>query len=92
MYEGKDAQVLLHYWEDKVFIHCKVNRKKWGVSLYKKLYVMLQHIGVYLKEMGYTKVHSLIPDNDDKLYKFQLMFGFTSEYSVNGAILLSRNL
>ena len=53
---------------------------------------MLQHIGVYLKEMGYSKVHSLIPDNDEKLYKFQLMFGFTSEYSVNGAILLSRNL
>ncbi len=79
-------------WVGKeAFLHCTVDPTTWGVKSYKKLYVVLQYIAYYLREKEYSNMYVLIPDNNEKLFKFSLMFGFTLVQIIGDHILMSRN-
>ena len=77
MYEyvvDSDELCLKVQWIDGVpFIHAEIF--KWKLSLAKKYYNIWTHLLNTLAHRDVPCVFSAIPDDDHKLYKFQLMFG-----------------
>lgn len=60
---------------DMLFLHCdKVNN--WGPTAYKICLETLVSVKNAAKSQGIDMIYTLIPGDDVKLLKFQLMFGF----------------
>jgi len=91
MYDGPEGKVSVEWVGKEAFLHCTVDKDTWSIKTYRKLYVVLQYIAYYLKEKEYGSIYILIPSNDIKLFKFSLMFGFTTVNIVGDHILMSRN-
>lgn len=61
--------------QDGIYIHLDPPLKRMSVGDYKDLLVIFKHAKDLIKRMGFSTVNVLIPD-DDKLIKFESMFGF----------------
>lgn len=67
-------QLDIEVFEGDVFIHFVIN--KWSKSLFKYCLGLWVDIQDYFKEHGFNMLYVLIPDDDKKLLKFTMMFGF----------------
>lgn len=84
-----DEVILKIQWIEGVpFIHVKIY--KWKLSLVKKYYNIWIHLLNTLAHHKIPYVFSAIPDNDNKLYKFQLMFGMREVKRDSNTILFMR--
>jgi len=61
-------------FEGEVFLHLELF--DWSKDLYKAFKETFSDIKKMLKDSGYADVWVYIPNNDDKLLKFEQMFGF----------------
>ena len=43
-----------------------------------------------LRNLGYAKVNVIIPENDEKLHRFETMFGFRDVRRAGGNILMEQ--
>lgn len=85
MYKDNDIDVKVEFLGDIPFIHCTVfNMKR------RKFQRLWSDILTTLKDEGYPVAFSCIPEGDDKLYRFQMIFGMKEVLRSNGQILLAR--
>lgn len=64
----------------------------WTPSAYKEYKKILKESMKILKGNGFRAVYVLIPDDDPKLYKFEVMFGFTAIRRDPGIIIMKQEL
>ena len=69
------------------FVHLEL--KKWSKSLYKEYLIFFYKWLHTLNKKGVSAVFVLIPEGDDKLYKFEEMFGFKEIDRKGGQILMA---
>lgn len=74
MIDDEYIKFSVEYIEEQPFLHLELHQ--WSKSLYKVYLEMFDEIKQILKDMGYDAVWVLIPDDDNKLLKFEKMFGF----------------
>jgi len=84
-YGSLEAEVV----DEIVFIHLEI--REWTPSKYKKMKYYWQVVLLSLKNKGIDDIYTVIPDGDDKLYKFQTMFGFKEYSRQGGTILFNRS-
>jgi hypothetical protein len=68
------------------YIHCTLN--KWSPTLYKAYLRVFASLLSQLNRQGHPMAFSVIPTGDNKLYKFQEMFGFKEEMREGNKILM----
>jgi hypothetical protein len=71
------------------YIHVTV--RKWSHTLYKAYLRVWALLLQQLAKDGHPVAFSVIPEGDNKLYKFQLMFGMKEEMRDDGHILMRIN-
>ena len=71
------------------FFHLKVH--KWSKELFKEHLKTWFKIKTWFKQQGYDVLWVAIP-NDEKLIKFEQMFGFKLVYEMNGKCLLRQEI
>jgi hypothetical protein len=74
------------YVENKVFAHAIA--KQWNKKVYLKFLDIWHVAKEELKEAGYNEIYVVIPDNDKKLFKFEVMFGFRVLHQVDGLLVM----
>ncbi len=67
------------------FLHLTLKKRVAGFREARK---RMPSIKAWLKERGFAQVHVIIPEGDDKLYRFERAFGFTEVKRAAGQILL----
>jgi hypothetical protein len=73
------------------FLHLTLH--KWSHNLFKQYKLCLEEVLETIKtSLGYDKAFVIIPDNDEKLLKFEKMFGFVPFRHVEGLIFLTRKI
>lgn len=72
----------------RVFLHLVLRR--WDTEILRSLKDGLMIVTGTLKALGHKRVSVLIPEGDDKLYRFQVMFGLTEVKRSGGHILLEK--
>lgn len=87
MYSDEQLTVRVQYYQGMPFIHCNATSIH-----YKKFLKIWNSIQEDLKMQGHSTVFSCIPEGDDKLYKFQTLFGMTEAVRSDGQILFSKEL
>ena len=60
--------------EGDVYFHLTLN--KWSKELFKYYLNLWVDIQDHFKDLGHNSLYVLIPDDDPKLLKFEMMFGF----------------
>lgn len=87
MYKDEDLEIRAEYLNDIPFLHCSVSKMK-----YKKFCKVWQQVRQTLLDEGHDAVFTCIPVGDWKMYKFQLLFGFSEVERSDGQILFVRKL
>ena len=72
----------------RVFLHLSLLR--WDTQVLRSLKDGLMVLTGTLRALGYSRVNPIIPEGDDKLYRFQRLFGFTEVNRARGQILMQR--
>jgi len=87
------------YWDDDIglakleffkglpFLHVELHKPFIGVKTIKK---ELPKVKRLLKQNGYANVCVFIPDNDEKLYRFESHCGFSEVARFSGQILMTQ--
>ena len=75
-----------------VFLHMDYKFEKFTKSIYKELLVQWEIILEELKDSGIKVVATLIPDEWEKVKKWQVMFGLMPSYVIEDKILFRREL
>jgi len=73
---------------EDLFLHLEIFR--WSVSAYKHYLRVWRHILSGLRSKGYEDVYCLIP-YDEKIVKFEKMFGFKKLTDLNDGLLMIRS-
>ncbi len=71
--EHEHFTLFIEFFEGNPFFHLSL--EKWSKRIYQELLSMFGEVLSYLKEKGFSAVYVAIP-KDDKLLKFENMFGF----------------
>lgn len=87
MYKDEEVEVRVQYYNGMPFIHCEATSIH-----YKKFLQIWKNVQNTLKQEGHSTVFSCIPEGNDKLYKFQTLFGMTEVVRSDGQILFSKEL
>jgi hypothetical protein len=74
----------------KVFIHCDIF--DWTLDSAKECLRIWPGFLEGLRGKGYKEIYSCIPDNDQKLAKWQTRFGLNEMKRVAGAIIFRRSI
>lgn len=86
-YTDHDVSVMVQFVQGMPFIHCQAR-----VMRYKKFEKIWEQVCSRLKNEGHYTVFSCIVDGDEKVYKFQTLFGMEEKYRSNGQILFAKEL
>lgn len=78
--------------DEVAFLHMDYNLPKFTKTIYKELLLQWWIILEKLKVSGIEAVASLIPENWDKVHKWQEMFGLEPTHVIDGKILFRRLL
>ena len=70
------------------FFHSDI--KKWSVSAFKRYLDILSHAMIHLNESGVNDVYVCINNKDEKLRKYEEMFGFEVVREHEGHLLMHR--
>lgn len=73
---------------DNLFLHLKLY--KWSKNVYKVYKDFFETWLLEAKQMGFKKVYLIIPP-EEKLIKFEKMFGFSFETNIGPLIVMSRS-
>jgi hypothetical protein len=84
-----DGRLVIQWVNELPFIHLQLYN--WSVDGYKKYWAIWLDLLKDLAERGHPCVFVLIPDNDEKLYKFETMFGFVEASRVDNSILMVKD-
>ena len=71
-----------------LFLHLTL--KKWNTDVLKTLKDGIAIVTGTLKAVGIEKVHVIIPEGDEKLYRFERLLGFNEARRSGGHILMFR--
>lgn len=71
--EHEHFTLFIEFFEGNPFFHLSMD--KWSKSLYKEYLGIFGEVLSYLRDKGFRAVYVAIP-KDDKLLKFENMFGF----------------
>ena len=72
--------------------HVHLEMYDWSPSIYKQCKIIWKDILKFLKEEGYPRIVTCIPEGDDKLYKFQTKFGMKELKRNEGLILFVQEI
>lgn len=78
------------WWEGYPLFHLELY--KWSKSLYKSYLQVFDYVLAKFKDNGVTQVFVAIPDNDQKLLKFEKMFGFEVDQHAHNVYILKKVL
>ena len=88
--DTEEVEFEIEVIEGKAFIHLALH--KWSHTYFKKYREIFEGVKPFLKAQGFHTVYVAIPDNDDKLLRFELMFGFKIIEQLAGHYLLSQEI
>jgi len=71
--EHEHFTLSIEFAEGEPFFH--MDLRKWSKDLYKMYLSIFGEVLMFLKDKGFNKVYVVIP-KDEKLLKFESMFGF----------------
>lgn len=84
LYDKDGIKFEAEYNLESIFIHCSIDPNlKYNKTLYLKLLNIISYIHYNLKENNVKEVFSLVPTEDAKVYKFQLICGMTPMVQFN---------
>jgi hypothetical protein len=87
LYQDEVANCRLEFFRKRVFLHLSFNKPFEGMRKAKKIWPELK---LMLRNMGYKQMNVIIPDGDEKLYKFERHFGFVEKRRGKGLILMEQ--
>ena len=90
IFDNEVGKLLIEENNNMLFLH--YTSKQWNVGVYKKLYRFLLFLCNELKKEGHNFLYTAIPNDDYKLAKFQMMFGFVVKEEYNDFTLYVRSL
>ena len=70
-----------------VFLHVKFRQVMAGMRSAKAMFPTVKEM---LRGMGYKRIHVIIPEGDDALYRFERYFGFRDVRRIGGHILMEQ--
>ncbi len=85
--EDERGTVRLEFNRRMVFLHLILRKPMEGLRAVRALFPDLKGI---LRALGYQKVNVIIPEGDEKLYRFERMMGFAETRRHGGQILMSQ--
>lgn len=83
--DDERATLKLEFHLGLAFVHLVLKRPMQGMRDAK---VIFPQIKSWLKRMGHDVVYVIIPQGDDKLYRFGTLFGFREKQRRRGQILM----
>ena len=84
-----DGRLCIQWVDGLPFIHLQLYN--WSKSAYKKYKSIWNELLKNLSIKGVPCVFVIIPDNDDKLYHFEQMFGFEEAEHGDGYFLMVKD-
>lgn len=75
----------LEFNRGMVFLHVTLRKPMAAMRAIRDRFPTLKEM---LRNMGYKQVHVIIPEGDEKLYRFETMFGFRELRRARGHILM----
>lgn len=69
------------------FLHLSFRQVLQGMRDVKRL---LPELKAWLRSMGHDRVFVIIPEGDEKLYRFERLFGFSEVRRASGQILMAQ--
>ena len=81
--------VVFEFWRGLVALHVRFKKRIAGMRMARTMFHPV--LGI-LRSLGYKSVYVLIPEGDDKLYRFEQHFGFNEVKRVNRHILMKREV
>ena len=85
--EDERGTLRLEFYRRMAFVHLTFNLPLEGMRAAKHMWPELKAL---LSRMGYAAVHVIIPDDDERLYRFERHFGFEEIKRDGGAILMAQ--
>lgn len=87
LYKDDLGTCRLEFFRKRVFLHLTFNQPFEGMRKAKQIWPQLKQM---LKNMGYRTMNVIIPDGDEKLYRFEQHFGFVEKRRGKGLILMEQ--
>lgn len=85
--DDERGTVRLEFNRRMVFLHLVLRKPMAGLRAVKECFPALK---AALRNIGYRTVNVIIPEGDEKLYRFEQRMGFTERRRAGGHILLSQ--
>lgn len=82
----------LEYNFDRVFLHLEFRDKSYVLDLVRHCREQFPLVKSMIKAEGYDRVSVIIPEGDDKLYRFEKLFGFHEVKRAGGQILMEQEV
>lgn len=81
------AMCQLEFFRGRVYVHLLIRQPMAGMRAAKRHWGALRHM---VRSIGYSWLHVIIPEGDDKLYRFERLFGFSEIKRAGGFILMAQ--
>jgi hypothetical protein len=85
-WNDKDGSLKFEYYEDKVFAHAQAYN--WNKSIYLKFKDIWHVAKEELLEAGFKEIYVAVPADNEKLVKFETMFGFKEVKKHNNILIM----
>lgn len=72
----------------RIFVHLTL--KKWNTEILRSLRDGISILTGTLQAVGVRRLNVIIPEGDDKLYRFERLFGFVEKRRKGGVILMEK--
>jgi hypothetical protein len=79
----------LEFFRGMAFLHLDFRLPLAGMRAAKELFPDVKRI---LARLDYRRMYVIIPEGNDKLYKFEQHFGFSEEKRAGGQILMGQEI
>jgi len=85
--DDERGKLRLEFNSGMAFLHLELRRPMEGLRAVRAGFPALKEM---LRNRGYEKVNVIIPENDEKLHRFETMFGFRDVRCAGGQRLMSQ--
>ena len=85
--DDERGSLQLEFWEGLVFLHASFKRKVSAMRAARELFPQLKR---WLAEVGHEFSYVYIPVGDEKLHRFEKLFGFRDMCVLNGHIFMAQ--
>ena len=75
-----------------ILLHMTVHNNVWSKAKYKEWKEGWEVVKEKLRAKGYNEIYTLLPKNDEKIHKFNKMFGFKPVIGFSDAILFRQEI